>query len=177
MWLLLRALDEQEDRETESTHSAGANVQNYYEEGLRLFIVQHNFAVAMSNISLSLFVLPLRVRRLLTDKSPIDRGGTKANIRRLRKVCSLLEEASPYVASPLEKPGESYEDKVERSKWIRLSSNGTGRGVFFASYTGGFTILVATYTAAWSLFALAFVPWAVSHYNLFGYLKSLFRIN
>lgn len=153
MWLLLRALYEQEDRQTEQEYLSSIG----YQLNRRLFIDQYDFTVAMSNLNLIVFLLPLFIRRAFYEEDPITRGGTTENKRRLRYIYHLLDEAKDYLGTP--NPESNPEaDKDEIKGRIRLLTKEDKKATFITSYIGGLNALLTTNPTAWSFLAIALAP-------------------
>lgn len=162
MWLLLRALDEQEERQVAEEKLASA----YYSLNRFLYVDKHGFAVAMSNLHLFPFLFPLWLRFWWYKGSPKERGGNTPKQRRLRRIYTFLNEAEDYITIPSVANSNETEDELKGR--IRLcSAKSKEDGKFFISYFGGLNGLLKTYPAAWALvpvlWAPQWLPWLLSH--------------
>jgi hypothetical protein len=152
MWLILRALYEQEERQVEREPLAA----EMYRMNKRPYVNSHDFAVAISNLSLIPFWLPLSARRRIFKRDIRERGGTKPNQKKLHGIYSLLEEAEDYLENPkANKNIEATEDQLAGE--IRVSSK-KSRATFITSYWGGLNRLLTTNKMSWSFLGLVLAP-------------------
>ena len=152
MWLLLRALDEQENRMVAETPEYASEA---YRENKQPYVNKHDFIVATSNLNLFIFLLPECLRWKIFKKSPIKRGGGVIDNRKLRPMYRLMEEASSYITTPSKK---SNTDDDELKSKIRICVEKNSKTKFITSYIGGLNTLLTTNKAAWGFLVVTLLP-------------------
>ncbi len=159
VWLLIRALDFQQQHETDSEEAEMASA--LLGIGKRKYVETANFAGACTKLNLYFFLLPKWVRNLIRKQPPIVYAGTTPIRSGLSNIYFLIDDAEDkdFISYAHKEENDNEKDKT----LVRV----TPKGRRFMTYPGYIEELLSRYPRAW---AFVFLPLLI---GIFGspYLK------